>query len=94
MATANLNPEDLPQEVRALAKGVYFGWAQVRASGMDERVHKMVMNIGNRPTFADSEAVTVVSSAAEILRGELTKFAEVYVYFCVMESLVRDLCYQ
>jgi riboflavin kinase len=57
--TANLNPEDLPQELLALPKGVYYGWAQVRAPGLDTRSHMMVMNIGNRPTFADSDAVTL-----------------------------------
>ncbi|CAM6034750.1 unnamed protein product [Sphagnum compactum] len=57
--TANLNPEDLPQELLALPKGVYYGWAQVRAPGLDTRSHMMVMNIGNRPTFADSGAVTL-----------------------------------
>ncbi len=59
--SANLNPEDLPQELLALPKGVYYGWAQVRAPGLDTRSHMMVMNIGNRPTFADSGAVTLVS---------------------------------
>jgi riboflavin kinase len=57
--SANLNPEDLPQELLALPKGVYYGWAQVRAPGLDTRSHMMVMNIGNRPTFADSDAVTL-----------------------------------
>jgi FAD synthase len=57
--SANLNPEDLPQELLALPKGVYYGWAQVRAPGLDTRSHMMVMNIGNRPTFADSGAVTL-----------------------------------
>ena len=58
---ANINPDELPKEFLELPKGVYFGWA--RQGGVDERdggVHKMVMNIGNRPTFADGEGVTVV----------------------------------
>jgi hypothetical protein len=65
---ANLNPEELPKEVRDLPKGVYFGWVQVRGEGLDCGVHKMVMNIGNRPTFADSDAITLVSvfSGSEI----------------------------
>lgn len=58
---ANLNPEELPKEVLDLPKGVYFGWVQVRGEGLDAGVHKMVMNIGNRPTFADGDAITVVS---------------------------------
>lgn len=58
---ANLNPEDLPQEIVDLPKGVYFGWVQVRATGVDRGVHKMVMNIGQRPTFGDSDTITVVS---------------------------------
>ncbi|KAG0579302.1 hypothetical protein KC19_4G089300 [Ceratodon purpureus] len=57
--TANLNPEELPKEIRDLPKGVYFGWVQVRAEGLDGGVCKMVMNIGNRPTFTDSDAITV-----------------------------------
>lgn len=58
---ANLNPEELPQEIVDLPKGVYFGWVQVRATGVDRGVHKMVLNIGQRPTFSDSDAITVVS---------------------------------
>ena len=58
---ANLNPDDLPQEMVDLPKGVYFGWVQVRATDVDRGVHKMVMNIGQRPTFGDSDAITVVS---------------------------------
>lgn len=61
LGLANLNPEELPKEVRDLPKGVYFGWVQVRGEGLDAGVHKMVMNIGNRPTFADGDAITVVS---------------------------------
>lgn len=61
LESANLDPEELPKEVRELPKGVYFGWVQVRGEGLDAGVHKMVMNIGNRPTFADSDATTVVS---------------------------------
>lgn len=61
LGPANLNPEELPKEVRDLPKGVYFGWVQVRGEGLDAGVHKMVMNIGNRPTFADGDAITVVS---------------------------------
>jgi len=57
--TANLNPEELVKEIRDLPKGVYFGWVQVRGEGLDAGIHKMVMNIGNRPTFADGDSITV-----------------------------------
>lgn len=58
---ANLDPELLTQELDGLMNGVYFGWARLVAAGKDDRVHKMVMNVGNRPTFADGAGQTVVS---------------------------------
>jgi riboflavin kinase len=50
--TANLPPAPLMEQLRRLPTGVYFGWARV---GGDSQVHKMVMNIGRRPTFEDKE---------------------------------------
>ena len=53
--TANLSPVDVCQEIEGLPAGVYFGWAQLQTEGEsvleDRSVHKMVMNIGKRPTF-------------------------------------------
>ncbi|CAM6095854.1 unnamed protein product [Calypogeia fissa] len=58
--TANIDPLELPPDFLALPKGVYFGWAKQRhGDELDGGVHKMVMNIGNRPTFADGEGLTV-----------------------------------
>lgn len=55
--TANLSPEDVAEELTDLPPGVYFGWARLEApSGSppeDFKVHKMVMNVGKRPTFDD-----------------------------------------
>ncbi|EFN59949.1 hypothetical protein CHLNCDRAFT_14012, partial [Chlorella variabilis] len=48
--TANLPPAPLAQQLAELPAGVYFGWPEA-----DRRVHKMVMNIGRRPTFGDAE---------------------------------------
>jgi riboflavin kinase len=53
--TANLSPVDVGREIEGLPSGVYFGWAQLQTGGdsviEDRSVHKMVMNIGKRPTF-------------------------------------------
>lgn len=65
---ANLDPVELPPEFLELSKGVYFGWArQDSADKLDGGVYKMVMNIGNRPTFADGEGVTVVCCNLSLL---------------------------
>lgn len=50
--TANLPPAPLMGQLKSLSTGVYFGWARV---GGDSHVHKMVMNLGRRPTFEDDE---------------------------------------
>ncbi|KAL2634661.1 hypothetical protein R1flu_006140 [Riccia fluitans] len=57
--TANVDPEEVPEHVLILPKGVYCGWAQVNGETLDKGVHKMVMNIGNRPTFADGGGISV-----------------------------------
>ena len=58
--TANL---DVPQVEAALAgrpHGVYFGFARVLgAAGADGDVHPMVLNLGQRPTFADGDGLSV-----------------------------------
>jgi riboflavin kinase len=54
--TANIDPKPLLARLSGLPKGVYFGWAKLDApSGWptkDGDVHKMVMNIGRRPTVS------------------------------------------
>ncbi|MCO5562279.1 hypothetical protein L7F22_015904 [Adiantum nelumboides] len=57
--TANLSFDTLPSEVARLPKGVYFGCAQVIGEGFDSDVHRMVMNIGNRPTFEKDDALSL-----------------------------------
>lgn len=59
--TANMDPEPLQQQLQQLPQGVYFGWAQLTlAAGgppADGAVHKMVMNVGRRPTVNTGLAV-------------------------------------
>ena len=57
--TANIAPEDVARQIEGLPDGVYFGWARVWGmdSGRDGDVHKMVMNIGKRPTFVKDNSL-------------------------------------
>lgn len=58
--TANLSPDEVGEAASRLPRGVYFGWASLEgAQGEDGAVHKMVMNIGRRPTFVDGDGITV-----------------------------------
>lgn len=58
--TANLSPDEVGEAASRLPRGVYFGWAVLKgAQGDDGAVHKMVMNIGRRPTFVDGDGITV-----------------------------------
>lgn len=62
--TANIDPLPLAARLAALPRGVYFGWARLDAEAgspeADGAVHKMVMNIGMRPTVnTGDEAPTV-----------------------------------
>ncbi|KAI5064126.1 hypothetical protein GOP47_0020796 [Adiantum capillus-veneris] len=57
--TANLSVGSLPSKVARLSKGVYFGCAQVIGEGVDSNVHRMVMNIGNRPTFDKDDTLSL-----------------------------------
>ncbi|GBF93935.1 riboflavin kinase [Raphidocelis subcapitata] len=62
--TANIDPAPLERRLASLARGVYFGWAQLDPPAgspeEDGAVHKMVMNIGRRPTVnTGDEAATV-----------------------------------
>ena len=58
--TANLDVPTIRDAIAGLPRGVYFGWAQrAGAAGEDGAVHKMVMNVGERPSFADGEDLSV-----------------------------------
>lgn len=67
--TANLAPAPLEAQLRGLPAGVYFGWARVDpgagAPDADAAVHKMVMNVGRRPTF-DAQGVGVAELSVEV----------------------------
>jgi riboflavin kinase len=64
--TANMDPVPLQQQLQQLPRGVYFGWAQLDAPGewpaADSAVHKMVMNVGRRPTVNTGTCMKVCSS--------------------------------
>lgn len=49
-----MDPAPLAQQLQQLPQGVYFGWAQLDPPegwpAADAAVHKMVMNVGRRPT--------------------------------------------
>ena len=53
--TANIDPVPMGEKIAELPEGVYFGWAKVDCGpgvpAEDSKVHKMVMNVGKRPTF-------------------------------------------
>ena len=61
--TANILPADVEGEIAGLPSGVYFGWAKLITSDTqleaDGLVHKMVMNIGKRPTFVKDNSPDV-----------------------------------
>ena len=71
--TANIDPSGLTQQLQGMSNGVYFGWAKLDApegwDAEDSKVHKMVMNVGKRPTV-NTGKVNVASdksSAAAIV---------------------------
>jgi len=59
--TANIAPAALQEKLEDMPAGVYFGWAKldagIDAPEVDSQVHKMVMNIGKRPTFQNVDQV-------------------------------------
>lgn len=73
--TANLDPVLLGEKLAELPVGVYFGWAKVDcgpgAPAEDSKVHKMVMNIGKRPTFenGDGDGESDVSVEVHIMHN-------------------------
>lgn len=58
-STANLSVESLPAKVARLPKGVYYGCAQIVGEGVDANVHRMVMNLGTRPTFDKDDTLSL-----------------------------------
>ena len=63
--TANIPPDSLGDRLHSLPAGVYFGWVRLldpsHSSPTDDgEVHRMVMNIGRRPTFNDAHPETTV----------------------------------
>ncbi len=70
--TANLDVALLPADVlAALPRGVFFGWAQLDPPpgwpAEDGCVHKMVMNVGRRPTVNEGARRHVAHTPAPIL---------------------------
>jgi riboflavin kinase len=65
--TANMDPVPLQQQLQQLPRGVYFGWAQLDAPGewpaADSAVHKMVMNVGRRPTVNTGKGLRCAAAA-------------------------------
>lgn len=52
--TANMHVPTVAGQIRNLAKGVYFGFANVRGA-----IYKTAVNVGKRPTFEDGSNVTI-----------------------------------
>lgn len=57
--TANLDPEVLSEQLDRMRKGVYFGYARLSGDVKHQKWCKCVVNVGQRPTFADGKGVTV-----------------------------------
>ena len=60
--SANLSVDNLPFSITKLTNGVYYGCAQIIGSGIDSGIYRMVMNIGNRPTFQNGDNISLVTS--------------------------------
>jgi len=57
--TANLDPAMLEAALAPLHRGVYFGFARLPEDPKHAAWCKCVVNVGQRPTFADGDGVTV-----------------------------------
>ncbi|GAX73813.1 hypothetical protein CEUSTIGMA_g1264.t1 [Chlamydomonas eustigma] len=70
--TANIDPKPLAGQLSGLPNGVYFGWAKLDVPpgwpSTDGYVHKMVMNIGRRPTVS-AEGEDDVSVEVHMMHG-------------------------
>lgn len=64
--TANLDPAALETELSAMRRGVYFGYARLPDDPAHAAWCKCVVNVGQRPTFADGEGVTVEVHALRV----------------------------
>jgi hypothetical protein len=75
--TANMDPLSLQQQLQQMPRGVYFGWAQLDAPegwpAADSAVHKMVMNVGRRPTVNTGRQAAAARSMA--LRSGVVSYA-------------------
>jgi len=63
--TANLHVPTIEDQIRSLKKGVYFGWAKVNfkdkrlGESFGKHPRKVVVNVGERPSFEDGTNVTI-----------------------------------
>ena len=57
--TANLDPDALERELAGMHRGVYFGFARLPGDPKHAAWCKCVVNVGQRPTFADGDGTTV-----------------------------------
>ena len=58
--TANMDPAVLAAELSGMRRGVYFGFARLPDDTDDGSAwEKCVINVGQRPTFADGDGVTI-----------------------------------
>ena len=58
--TANMDPEGAGErELERMRRGVYFGFARLPDDPDNDSWSKCVINVGQRPTFADGDGVTI-----------------------------------
>ena len=57
--TANMDPAVLAAELSGMRRGVYFGFARLPDDTDQSAWEKCVINVGQRPTFADGDGVTI-----------------------------------
>lgn len=78
--TANLHVPTIETQISGLKRGVYFGWAKVnfkdkaRSRELGTAPRKVVVNVGQRPSFEDGTDVTievhVIGEVVEDFYGE------------------------
>lgn len=57
--TANMDPTVLAPQLERMRRGVYFGFARLPDDPDNDSWSKCVINVGQRPTFADGDGVTI-----------------------------------
>ena len=57
--TANMDPAVLAPQLERMRRGVYFGFARLPDDPDNASWSKCVINVGQRPTFADGDGVTI-----------------------------------